>query len=100
MTLDARKVAVVADFLKESFPGCRVYDREDWNRVAQFYRIIDDQSGKILHRIYVSREFFDDHSETEIVPVLRTRHLLANINSAGARSVIVRSQQTVTEEGT
>ena len=71
ITLDQRKVSLILEFLKESFGGCSVYNTETRDRVAQFYRIGNDTTGKILHRVFVSRAFLDDHGEAEIIPALQ-----------------------------
>ena len=57
MALDPLKVTLVAEFLREAFPGCSIHDLFDRNRVAQLYLIVDDGSREMLHRIFVSREF-------------------------------------------
>jgi hypothetical protein len=92
MALDPLKVTLVAEFLREAFPGCSIYDLFDRDRVAQLYRIVDDRSRKTLHHIFVSREFLDDHAEAEIIPTLHNLGLLVNLRVAGVRLVIVRSQ--------
>jgi len=94
------KVALISEFLEESFIGCSVHVREDRRRVGQFYRIVDDTSGWIRHRIFVTGEFFDDHAEAEIVPALQHLDLVDVLRMAGARSVIVRNQIIEIEGGT
>src|SRR5215470_675928 len=99
MPLDQRKVSLVSEFLEESFVGCSVYDYEDKDRVAQSYRIINDTTGKVLHHVFVSREFLDDHVEAEIVPALQNLALLVCLTMAGAQRVIVGSQMIEIEKG-
>jgi hypothetical protein len=92
MALDPGKVSLSSKFLEESFVGCSVYDREDEDRVAQFYRIVNDTTGETLHRVFVSRAFFDSHADAEIVPALESLALLVCLRMAGSRPVVVRSQ--------
>ena len=98
MPLDQRKVSLVSEFLEESFVGCSVYDYEDKDRVAQSYRIINDTTGKVLHHVFVSREFLDDHVEAEIVPALQNLWFLVCLKIAGRRRVFVRSQMIEIEQ--
>jgi hypothetical protein len=101
ITLDQRKVSLILEFLKESFGGCSVYVTETRDRVAQFYRIVNvnDTTGKILHRVFVSRAFLDDHGEAEIIPALQNLGLLLSLRLAGGRPVTVKSQIIEIEEG-
>jgi carotenoid cleavage dioxygenase-like enzyme len=99
MALDAGKVAVVEQFLKESFPGCPIYHWFDGDRGAGLYRIDDEAGTRMRHRIVVSRAFFDDHAAAELVSALQTNNLISTIKNAGTRRVIVRSQELAVEEG-
>lgn len=99
MALDARKVAIVEQFLKDSFEGCPIYHWFDGDREAEFYRIDDEAGARMRHRLVVSRAFFDDHADAELVPALQNYNLISTIESAGTRRVIVRSQQLAVEEG-
>jgi hypothetical protein len=99
ITLDRRKVSLISEFLEESFVGCSVYDSETEDHVAQFYRIVSDTTGKILHRVFVSRAFLDDHADAEIIQALQNLGLLVSLRRAGARRVTVRSQMIEIEAG-
>ena len=99
MALDARKVAIVEQFLKDSFQGCPVYPWFDGERVAEVYGIDDEVGTQMRHRVVVSRAFFDDHAEAELVPALQNFNLISVIKSAGIRRVVVRSQEVVVEGG-
>ena len=99
MEVDQRKVSLISKFLEESFVGCSVYDWEDEAPLAQCYRIVDDTSGKLLHRVFVSRAFLDHHAEAEIVPALQSLALLVCLRMAGGRPVIVGSQMIEIEKG-
>ena len=90
ITLDQRKVSLILEFLKDSFGGCSVDVRKIGT--APFYRIVNDTTGKILHRVFVSRAFLDNHAEAEIIPALRNLGLLLSLRLAGARPVTVKSQ--------
>ena len=90
MTLDQRKVFVIAEFLLESFVGCYVFHHEDQHGVAETYRIINATTAKALHLVSVSREFLDDHAADEIVPVLQSRDVLRTLRRAGRHRVLVR----------
>jgi hypothetical protein len=65
---------------------------EDEDRVAQFYRIVNDTTGETLHRVFVSRAFLDGHADAEIVPALESLALLVCLRMAGTRPVVVRSE--------
>ena len=92
MALDERKVSLISEFLEQSFVGCAVYDHELSDRMAQLYEIVDDTSDKILHRVFVSHGFLDDHAEAQIVPALESLDLIASLMMAGRRRVVVRSE--------
>lgn len=100
-SIDPRKAALVGEFLKEVFPGDNVYDAEDFDRDCQFYRINEAATGRLRHRVRVSREFLDDHTEEQIVQRLRDWQVGAIIRRAGARSVLVTNTGCVieTEQG-
>jgi hypothetical protein len=98
MTLDQRKVSLISEFLEQSFVGCSVHDHEDEDHVAQVYQIANDTTGELLHRVIVSRAFLHDHAEADIVPALQNLWLLACLEMAGGRRVIVRSQMIEIEE--
>lgn len=85
--VDARKVALVGEFLRQSCPGDEVAETYDYSRSAQFYRIA--RGTALVHRIYVSKEFFDDHTEGEIAHLLNDWRAAETIREAGARAVIV-----------
>ena len=99
MALDRRKVALIAEFLEESFVGCSVDDYEDKRRVAHCYRVTNETTGKVLHHVFVSRAFFDDHADAEIVPALENLALLECLEMADGRRVFVRSQMIEIEAG-
>jgi hypothetical protein len=94
MTLDETKIGLVTDFLQQSFVGCSVDDWEDEEEdsLGQSYRIVDETSGKLLHRVFVARAFLDHHAEAEIVPALQDLAVLECLRIAGGRYVTVRSQ--------
>src|SRR5262245_34991810 len=85
--IDTRKVALVGELLMDAYPGLEVQSAYDFNRSAQFYRVA--QGTQLVHRIYVSREFFDDHAEEEIRGLLKAWRAKETIEAAGARAVIV-----------
>jgi hypothetical protein len=99
MALDPRKAMLISEFLEESFVGSSVYDSEDLDRVGRFYRTINDTTGHVLHRVLVSRAFFDDHAEAEIIPALQSLGLLLSFRLAGDRRVIVKTQMIEIEAG-
>jgi hypothetical protein len=99
MKVDQRKVSVISEFLEESFIGCSIYDRQDADRDAQFFRIVDDASGRVLHRVFVSRAFLDAHSVDDIVLALKHLAFLVCLKLAQGRPVIVKSQMIEIEKG-
>ena len=70
MVLDQRKLALIAAFLQDSSVGCSVfYEDEGKDHVGRLYRrIVNDTTGKILHRVLVSRAFLAVHGDAEILP--------------------------------
>ena len=101
MELDQRKVAAITEFLEDSFVGCSVdcQERAAGDRVAHFYRIVNDTTEKVVHRVFVSRAFFDDHAEAEIVPALESLGLVMCLRIAGDRRVLVKTQTIEIELG-
>jgi hypothetical protein len=85
--IEPQKVGVVRELFKHGFAGDEVFDTYDVARSAQFYGI--GPSGALRHRVYVSLEFFDDHSLGDIERLLRTWRALETIKQAGARAVII-----------
>lgn len=81
------KIDHFGELLKDAFPGDEVLDLAAGDRSTHFYRI--DRAGKIAHRIYVSREFFDDHTAEAIVDRFRAWGIADAIRTAGARMVTV-----------
>jgi len=92
MALDQRKVSLISQFLEQSFVGCSIYDHELVDRNAQLYEVVDDTSEKILHRLFVSYEFLDDHADAKIVPALENLDLITSLMLAEGRRVVVRSE--------
>ena len=96
-SIDPRKAALVCDFLKEAFPGHNIYDTEEFSRDCQFYRIDERGTGKVLHRVRVSREFLDDHTEVRVIQRLQDWQVPDLMRKAGARSVLVTNTGCVIE---
>jgi hypothetical protein len=97
--VDQRKVSLISEFLEDAFVGCSVHALEAKDGDAtQFYQIVHEATDKILHRVFVSREFFDAHAEAEIVPALQDLALLFCLRMAGLRRVIVRSERIEIEQ--
>jgi hypothetical protein len=99
MEIDQGKVSVISKFLEESFIGCSVYDRQDADRDAQFFRVVDETSGKVTHRVFVSRAFLDDHGAEHIIPAPGGTGLPRVSENRGRPSVIVKSQMIEIEKG-
>ena len=85
--VDAQKVALVGELLKQGCPGDEVLDAYDFTRSAQFYRI--SRGTALAHLVYVSKEFLDDHTQVEIKQLLSEWHAVDTIRAAGARAVII-----------
>ncbi len=85
--IDAGKTGLVLVLLQGGFPDDEVQDAFDFSRSAQFYRVASRPG--LRHRVFVSKEFFDDHSETEITALLRRWKMLEIMRQAGPRAVIV-----------
>ena len=96
-SIDPQKAGLVAEFLKNAFPGHHVYDMEEFDRDCQFYRIDEGGTGKIRHRVRVSREFLDDHTEKEVVQRLRDWQVPDVIRRADTRPVLVTNTGCVIE---
>jgi len=99
MALDQHKVARISGFLAQSFVGCSIYDHELVDQKVQLYEIVDDTSEEILHRLFVSHQFLDDHAEAGIVPALEDLALVECLWLAGVRRVTVKSQVIEIERG-
>ncbi len=87
LPVDAGKVALVGELLKQGCPGDEVLDNYDFSRSAQFYRI--SRGTALAHRVYVSKEFLDDHTKEEIKQLLGKWRAVDTIKAAGARAVII-----------
>jgi hypothetical protein len=85
--VDPAKVEVVAAFLREAFPGRDVHTAYAGDQSSQFYWI--GLGASQAHRIYVSREFLDDHAPDEIHRLLADWPTAAMIRTAGLRRVII-----------
>jgi hypothetical protein len=85
--IDYGKVATVAEILKEGFPSLEVHDAYSGDRSAQYYRV--GRGADLAHRIYVSKEFFDDHTLEEIERLLNQWRAVDTIRAAGARLVTI-----------
>ena len=96
-SIDPQKAAVVADFLKEAFPGHHVYDEEDFSTDCQYYRIDRGGSGDVVHRVRVSREFLDDNSTERILRRLQEWQLRDVLQRAGKSAVVVTNGGCVAE---
>jgi hypothetical protein len=91
-SVDPRKAALVVDFLKEAFPGHDVHGTEDFSRGCQFYRIDERGTGRVLHRVLVSRVFLDDHTQRQVIRKLEDWQVPTIIRQAGLRSVLVTNE--------
>lgn len=91
-SIDPRKAALVGDFPNEAFPGHNVQDTEDFGRDCQLYRIDEGGTGRVLHRVRVSREFLDDHSERQVIRKLEDWQVPSIIRQAGLRAVLVTNE--------
>ena len=93
--IDPRKAALVANFLKDAFPGHEVHDTEDFARDCQFYRIDEGGTRRGVHRVRVSREFLDDHTERQVIRKLEDWQAPTIIRQAGLRPVLVTNEGCV-----
>lgn len=84
---DPAKVSQFGELLKHAFPGYEVLDHYSWDAAAQVYRI--GHANELAHRIYVSRQFFDDHSAHAIAGLFREWEMAKTIRAGGAKMVIV-----------
>src|SRR2546425_12214239 len=96
-SIDPRKIAAVCDFLKDAFPGHDVHDTADFSRGCQFYRIDEGGTGSALHRLRVSREVLDDHTEKQVIRKLEDWQVPATIRQAGTRWGLVTNEGCVIE---
>lgn len=89
------KMAAVSEFLKERFPSHHVYNAFDPRRSSEFYRI--EYHGQLRHLVFVSKEFFDDHTEDDILRLLEDWTVVDIIRQAGLHSVFITNQGAGTE---
>ena len=87
--IDQDKVVQVADTLKQGFPGDEVLASYDDGRLSQCYRIYHGRA--LAHRVYVSREFLDDHTAVQIDQLLQRLGAVETIRAAGARVVTINN---------
>jgi len=87
--IDQDKVVQVADTLKQGFPGDEVLASYDDGRLSQCYRIYRGRA--LAHRVYVSREFLDDHTAVQIDQLLQRLGAVETIRAAGARVVTINN---------
>jgi|HubBroStandDraft_6_1064221.scaffolds.fasta_scaffold402499_2 hypothetical protein len=85
--LDPVKVALVRDWLRTAFPSHGVADLYQTDRPSQCYLL--DRGDAVEHRIYVSKEFLDDHTVEVIQGLLRDWHALDAIRAAEPRIVTI-----------
>ncbi len=90
--LDERKVALIAEILKDGFPGHHVYTTFDAPHLAQFYRIDLGGTGALRHRIRASKEFIDDHTEAEIQELFEDWNVIRRIKGAGPQIVLITNE--------
>lgn len=87
MTRREENIAVVGEYLKESFPGDEVLDSDDFDHDSRYYRI--NRAGKLAHRVRVAHEFLDDHPADVIGTRLRAWGAAAKIKAAGPKLVLI-----------
>lgn len=87
------KIALFGDLLKEVFAGHQVYEMPVGDRSSHLFRI--DHGGTIAHRIYVSREFFGDHRDEEILGLFRDWRVADRIREGGPRRVTVTNSGVI-----
>ena|SRR5713226_2704858 len=87
--IDQGKVVQVADTLKQGFPGAEVRTSYSDERLSQCYRIYRDKT--LAHRVYVSKEFLDDHTTVQIDQLLQRLGVLERIRDAGTRVVTINN---------
>jgi hypothetical protein len=87
--IDQGKVVQVADTLREGFPGDEVLVSYDEERLSQSYRIY--RGSALAHRVYVSKEFLDDHTAVQIDQLLQKLGAVDRIRDAGARVVTINN---------
>jgi hypothetical protein len=79
--------AVVAEYLKNAFPGYSVLDSEDQSTVSWFYRL--EEGTEFRHSLHVSRAVLVDHDAAALGALLLRWNLGARIRGAGTRRVLV-----------
>jgi hypothetical protein len=88
--LDAGKVAVVAEWLKDAFSGLKLYHTEDSTTIGWFYRL--DDGRELRHRVVVTKAFFDDHDIGAIPDRLTMWGLQTAMRRTGTGRVTVGTQ--------
>ncbi|HXJ81011.1 MAG TPA: hypothetical protein VMS64_20325 [Candidatus Methylomirabilis sp.] len=87
LRVDPEKVATIDQYLRLAFGGREVQSSYDPSNASQFYWI--GHGATITHRIFVAKEFLDDHTLEDIVPLLRKRRTITFIRAAGTRGVVI-----------
>lgn len=57
--VDQGKIQAVMDYLKAEFPGCEINHVPKGDQIADLFQVI--RSSEAVHRLLVTRKFFDDH---------------------------------------
>lgn len=90
----AEKIAVVSSYLGRHFPGCLVSDGDDLNRHAHRFRIHDKVTA---HLLTVAKEFFEDHSASQISAALELANVAEVLRNAGVAHVLLTNHGTCIE---
>jgi len=89
--IDPVKVALIRGQLRSAFSLHCIADLYNPDHSSQCYLL--DRDDSVEHRLYVSKEFLDDHTAEEIQDLLRDWHAMDAIRAAGPQIV------TITNEG-
>ena len=93
--IDNSKLAVVREYLRDSFKGCEVWDYYEFNRDAQSFGIKCRESS---HLATISEEFFMDNDAERISALLKAWGLAQHLKKAGRGSRILVATTGIKQE--
>ena len=80
------RLAVIRDYLVREFPGAVIDSPGDLENPVATFRI-SERRGRVRYLVTASREFLQDHSESEITDLLPRWDVAAAMRQFGRRGV-------------
>ena len=74
------------EYLNNKFPHCAIQDRYDFDRISQIFRV---ECASSVYFLIVSREFLDDHSNSEISRLMEKYSIADVLKTSGGTRVLL-----------